>query len=120
MGGVLRPGLLLRLEGAAVLVGAVVLYSQTGGNWLLFVLLILAPDLSALGYLAGPVVGSMTYNLIHTYVLPLGLVLYGWLGANPAALSVALIWLAHIGGDRLFGYGLKYPSGFRDNHLQRV
>lgn len=29
-------------------------------------------------------------------------------------------WLAHIGADRLLGYGLKYPSSFKDTHLQRV
>jgi len=33
---------------------------------------------------------------------------------------VGLIWLVHIGADRLLGYGLKYPTGFKDTHLQRV
>jgi uncharacterized protein DUF4260 len=28
--------------------------------------------------------------------------------------------LAHIGIDRALGLGLKYPSGFKDTHLQRV
>ena len=36
------------------------------------------------------------------------------------ALKLALIWLTHIGVDRAVGYGLKYPSGFKDTHLQRV
>ena len=120
MQAVMRPGILLRVEGGAVLVAALLVYAQISGDWLLFVLLILAPDLSALGYLAGPVVGSITYNLFHNYALPLALALYGVLGPNSFALVVALIWLAHIGGDRLVGYGLKYPSGFRDNHLHRV
>ena len=35
-------------------------------------------------------------------------------------MQIALIWLAHIGFDRSLGYGLEYPSGFRDTHLQRV
>ena len=39
---------------------------------------------------------------------------FGWI------LFVALIWLAHIGADRLFGYGLKYPTAFNDTHLSRV
>jgi hypothetical protein len=34
--------------------------------------------------------------------------------------QLGLIWLAHVGADRLLGYGLKYPTGFRDTHLQRV
>ena len=33
---------------------------------------------------------------------------------------LALIWLVHIGVDRLVGYGLKYPTAFKDTHLQRV
>jgi hypothetical protein len=33
---------------------------------------------------------------------------------------VTLIWIAHIGVDRALGYGLKYPSSFKDTHLQRV
>jgi Domain of unknown function (DUF4260) len=34
--------------------------------------------------------------------------------------QVGLIWLAHIGIDRVLGYGLKYPTGFKDTHLSRV
>jgi hypothetical protein len=41
-------------------------------------------------------------------------------GSHEAALQIALIWLAHIGVDRMLGYGLKYPTGFKDTHLQRV
>ncbi len=115
-----RPRVLLRLEGAAVLALAVAGYRASGGNWWLFALLLLAPDLAALGYLAGNRVGAATYNLVHTYVLPLALLGYGLWGASPLALSLALIWLAHIGADRLVGYGLKYPTGPKDTHLQRV
>ncbi len=31
-----------------------------------------------------------------------------------------MIWFAHIGGDRLLGFGLKYPTEFKDTHLNRV
>ena len=34
--------------------------------------------------------------------------------------AFALIWLAHIGVDRMLGYRLEYPSAFKDTHLQRV
>jgi hypothetical protein len=114
------PRLLLRLEGLAAAIGALVLYARAGGSWWLFVLLILAPDLSILGYLAGTTVGSAVYNLIHTYVVPLGLALYGYFARQPLALHLALIWLVHIGIDRTLGFGLKYGTGFRDNHLTRV
>ena len=33
---------------------------------------------------------------------------------------LALIWLAHIGMDRTAGYGLKYPTEFKDTHMQHV
>ena len=115
-----RPRFLLRLEGAAVLALAVAGYWASGGNWWLFALLLLAPDLAALGYLVGNRVGAATYNLAHTYVLPLALLGYGLWGASPLALSLALIWLAHIGMDRAVGYGLKYATAFKDTHLGRV
>ena len=115
-----RPRVLLRLEGAAVLALAVAGYRASGGNWWLFALLLLAPDLAVLGYLAGNRVGAATYNLVHTYVLPLALLGYGLWGASPLALSLALIWLAHIGMDRTVGYGLKYATAFKDTHLGRV
>ena len=47
------PKLLLHIEGATILAVSALLYGQSGGSWLLFALLILAPDLSMLGYLAG-------------------------------------------------------------------
>jgi hypothetical protein len=114
------PARLLRLEGLAVLVGALVLYFDAGYGWLLLVLLVLAPDLSMIGYLGGPAAGALTYDLAHTYVLPVALALVGVLGDSDTAIQIALIWLVHIGADRLLGYGLKYPSGFKDTHLQRV
>jgi hypothetical protein len=40
--------------------------------------------------------------------------------AQPIALTIALIWLAHAGFDRLLGYGLKYPTAFTDTHLGRI
>jgi hypothetical protein len=114
------PGILLRLEGLAVAVAAVLFYISRGGGWLLFVLLILAPDLSMLGYLAGPRPGSVIYNAIHTYLAPAVLAALGLLLGQPLILNIALIWLVHIGADRLFGFGLKYPTEFKDTHFGRV
>jgi len=34
--------------------------------------------------------------------------------------AISLIWIAHIGIDRVLGYGLKYPTAFKDTHLQKV
>lgn len=73
-----------------------------------------------LGYVAGPAVGALTYDVVQTYVLPVALGLVGVLYDSDTATQIALIWLAHIGLDRFIGYGLEYPTAFNDTHLQRV
>ena len=112
--------LLLRLEWAAVLAAAIAGYLFLGGSWQLFVLLILAPDLAMLGYLAGPVAGAIVYNAFHILVWPLILFLVGLYADNALAMQVAAIWIAHIAMDRAFGYGLKLPTGFTDTHLGKI
>ena len=114
------PRLLLHAEGAVVFATATALYFHGDHTWWLYLLLALAPDLSMAGYLAGERVGATTYDAAHTYALPFAL---GALGVGVdwnAVVGVSLIWIAHIGADRAIGYGLKYPSGFKDTHLQRV
>jgi hypothetical protein len=110
----------LRAEGFAAFAAACALYARTGRSWGLFALLFLAPDLSFAGYLAGPRVGAAAYNALHSYVGPLALVLVGHAARQPALLPLAYLWAAHIGFDRLVGYGLKYPSAFGDTHLGRI
>jgi hypothetical protein len=117
----LNPRLLLRLEGAAVF--AVSLFTYQGsfggshGRWLLFALLFLLPDLSMIGYALNPRVGAIMYNAVHTYVGPILLAAYALGRGDPTMFHLALIWTAHIGFDRLLGYGLKYPTRFKDTHL---
>lgn len=103
---------MLHLEGGAVLIASLFVYHRYHGSWLLFALLFLAPDLSMAGYLAGVRVGAIAYNAIHTYLGPLVLAGYSVLTARHTPLLIALIWIAHIGFDRLLGFGLKYPTGF--------
>jgi len=114
------PRLLLRAEGVAVLTAAAWLYFDAGYQWWLLLALALAPDLSMVGYLAGTRAGSASYNAVHTYALPVLLALAGVLTDSDVATKLALIWLVHIGADRALGYGLKYPRGFKETHLQRV
>ena len=110
----------VRVEWAAVAAGATILYALTGVSWWLFALLILAPDLSMLGYLAGPRLGALAYNAFHVLILPVLLALAGiWSGHAPAT-AVALVWIAHIAVDRALGYGLKLSTGFQDTHLGRI
>ncbi len=114
------PHLLLRLEGLTVLVAALVLYFHADFGWVLLVVLFLAPDLSFAAYAFGPRVGALVYDALHTEIVPVALGTLGVVAGSGAATKVALIWLGHIGMDRLLGYGLKYPTAFKDTHLQRV
>ena len=111
---------LLRLEGLTLLAGMTVAYAVWGGSWWIFAILFLAPDLSFAGYLAGPRPGAIIYNAAHSYLAPMALMTAGFALASPLALSIATIWLAHIGFDRALGYGLKYSAGFGFTHLGRI
>ena len=114
------PKTLLRLEGLVVLAAASIGYWSQGYPWGRFFLLFLAPDLLMIGYLWGARVGAAVYNAGHNYLAPFSLWLIAHVGHMPLLYPLALIWAAHIGFDRLLGYGLKYGTGFRDTHLGRV
>lgn len=114
------PRLLLRVEGALVLGAALLAYAHLGGTWGWFALLFLLPDLSLLGYLAGPRVGAAVYNAGHSHLAPALLVGASLALHTPTLLLGAAIWAGHIGFDRMLGYGLKYATAFGDTHLGQV
>jgi len=114
------PRLLLRLEGLALLAGAIAGFVMTGQSWWLFAALILVPDLSMAGYLAGNHVGAAAYNAVHVTIGPIALTVIGLISGDLRTLAVAMIWLAHVGIDRALGYGLKYSRGFGFTHLGRI
>ncbi len=109
--------ILLRLEGLCVFVVCLLAYARYGGSWGAFALYFLAPDLSFLGYLAGPKVGAMAYNVAHSLIGPLATLAAGIMLSAPLVVTAGIICLAHIGLDRALGYGLKYSSGFGVTHL---
>ena len=112
--------LLLRLEGLTLFIGMTALYAAWGGSWLIYLLLFFVPDLSFLAYLSDARFGAVVYNTAHSYMAPMTLMTLGFGFASPLTLSIALIWLAHIGIDRALGYGLKYSAGFGFTHLGRI
>ena len=116
--GVVR--VVLRLEGLCVFVAASVAYSKFGLGWGTFALFFLTPDISFLGYLAGPTVGAVSYNLAHSYIGPVACLTAGLVLPAPTVLCAGIIWCAHIGFDRALGYGLKYSDGFSFTHLGRI
>src|SRR5215468_1452225 len=121
-GGTVTGGVntLLRLEGLTLFAGMVLLYGVWGGSWWVFALLFLVPDLSFIAYLSDPKSGAIVYNAAHSYMAPVALMTAGFALGQPLVLSIAMIWLAHIGIDRALGYGLKYQAGFGFTHLGRI
>jgi hypothetical protein len=108
---------IIRAEAAAALAAALTFYAFSEFSWLLFALLFLLPDVSIVGYLAGPQRGAVIYNAVHTYAAPLLLGVAATIAANSLLLAIATIWFAHIAFDRALGYGLKQATGFKDTHL---
>ena len=110
----------LRAEALAILIAGIVGYGYLGGPWLALVPLLLVPDVAMVGYVRNVRLGSLTYNIGHnlgTAGIALGLGL--WLGVGWLAVAGSVL-VAHIGMDRLLGYGLKYPTVFKDTHLHHV
>jgi hypothetical protein len=114
------PRILLRLEGLALAAAAVYAYQRVGGSWWLFACLILVPDVSLLAYLGGTRLGAVAYNALHVTLGPLVCAGLGLLLPSFDLIQVALIWAAHVGIDRAFGFGLKYSAGFGFTHLGRI
>ncbi len=120
--GVVSGGvnIILRLEGLTLFAGMTMLYAMWGGSWWLFGVLFFVPDLSFAAYLTDSKTGAIFYNAAHCYMTPVSLMTAGFLLPDPLTLSIALIWMAHIGMDRALGYGLKYQKGFGYTHLGRI
>ena len=110
----------LQLEGLAMFGAGIALFVTTGVPALLLLPLILVPDVSAVGYLAGPRIGAFTYNLAHTWAAGVTVVGLGLALAVPALVVAGAVLVAHTGMDRVAGYGLKYPTAFGDTHMGRV
>jgi hypothetical protein len=110
----------LRVEGLAVLAAGLAGFLFLGLPWWAFLLLLIVPDVSMIGYVRGPRIGAIVYNVAHDLVTGAALVGLGLaLGSVPLA-AIGAIFVAHSGMDRMMGYGLKLPSSFQDTHLGRI
>jgi len=111
-----------RLEGLCLLIVSLFWYIKYSRfqAWGVVVLLFLLPDLAILGYAVSKKIGAFCYNVAHSMVFPL-LVLVMWLASpRPIILYATLAWFMHIGVDRAFGFGLKYDDDFKHTHLGRI
>ena len=111
---------ILKLEEAAMFGVSVLVLVLFGLPWWIFLLLLLGPDISMLGYLAGNRVGAICYNFFHHKGIAIILIIAGiQLGSYQSdILSISgVVLFGHASMDRMFGYGLKYFQGFKFTHL---
>ena len=111
---------LLRIEELFLVLLSVFLFSSLNIVWWWFVLLFLAPDLGALGYLVNPRVGAFTYNLTHHKAMAVTAYVVGAWTSSSSLQFAGLIILAHSSLDRVLGFGLKYPDSFQHTHLGMI
>jgi len=71
----MNPVIWQRVESAAVAVAVIVGMVELGLSWWWLLVLFLAFDVSALGYLANTKMGALFYNAVHNYAGPAPLVL---------------------------------------------
>ena len=110
----------LRAEGLATFAAGLAGFLFLGLPWWAFLLLLLVPDVSMVGYLRGPRAGAVLYNIAHDVATGLAVAGVGLaIGSVPVAAAGAIL-VAHSGMDRMAGYGLKLPSSFQDTHLGRI
>lgn len=86
-------------------------------SWWVYVLLYLAPDIGMIGYIINNKAGAFTYNLFHHKAVAILFTVIGIYTANQYILMSGIILFGHSAMDRMFGYGLKYVTGFKHTHL---
>jgi hypothetical protein len=111
---------LLKIEEAAMFAAALWAYSSLGLPWWIFAVLLFAPDLGMVGYLAGPRVGAFTYNLAHHKAVALAVYGLGIYLGSQNLLVAGIILFAHSSIDRVLGFGLKHADSFQNTHLGRI
>lgn len=111
---------LLKLEEFFLFILGIFMFTQLDYKWGVFWVLLLAPDLGALGYLANPKLGAWTYNLLHHRGVAVGFYLLGVNQGIPALQLAGVMIFTHASIDRVFGYGLKYPDSSDHTHLGMI
>lgn len=110
----------LQLEEIGMFLFGVFLFNQLDFAWWWFLALILAPDLSMIGYFFGNKTGAFFYNLFHHRAVAVLFYVLGLHYSHDWIQLTGIILFAHASMDRVFGYGLKYETGFKFTHLGEI
>ena len=111
---------IIKLEETALFILGIFLFNRLHFEWWWFVVLILAPDLSMLGYLFGNKSGAFFYNIFHHKGIALLIYALGYYLNIETIQLTGIILFSHSAMDRVFGYGLKYEKGFKYTHLGEI
>lgn len=112
--------LCLKLEELLMFTLGVYLFSKLDYSWWWFLALLLAPDVSMLGYLINSKTGAFTYNLFHHKGIAILMYLLGIYFQYEFMKLMGVMIFSHASLDRVFGYGLKYFDDFKLTHLGRI
>jgi hypothetical protein len=116
-----QPRIFAHVNGLALFVGSIVAYGIFSGDWLAFIILLLVPDVSMIGYMLNTTIGAWLYNIVHSYALAIVAMMIGYAIGVDAVISIGLILMAHVGMDQAVGYGYKYAEEeFSDTHFNRI
>ena len=108
---------IIAIEEMAMFLLAIFAFSKLSFHWWVFPVLLLVPDLSMLGYLAGPKVGAWFYNIVHHKAIAILIFMIGFYYQSSVLQLAGIILFAHSCMDRALGYGLKYSDAFNHTHL---
>jgi len=108
---------LIKFEELGMFCLTLFLFNLLGFSWWFFLIFILAPDISMLGYLINPKAGAILYNTFHHKGLAILIYLIGSYTFNYTLIFIGLIIFGHSSIDRFLGFGLKYSDAFKHTHL---
>lgn len=110
----------LKLEEFAQFIFGIYLFSTLDFTWWWFLVLILLPDISIIGYAFGNKTGAYLYNFFHHKAVAIAVYLIGIYLGNSVVELIGIILFSHSAMDRIFGYGLKFITSFNDTHLGKI
>jgi Domain of unknown function (DUF4260) len=111
---------IIKLEEFGLFLFGIYLFNQLDYAWWWFLVLILTPDFSMIGYVFGNKSGAFLYNLVHHRGIAILIYLTGIYFSNHLIQLTGIILFAHSSMDRMMGYGLKYETGFKFTHLGEI
>jgi hypothetical protein len=111
---------IIKLEELGLFLFGIYLFNTLDYAWWWFLVLILAPDFSMIGYVINNKTGALIYNIFHHRGIAIVIYFLGIYLSSSMLQLIGIILFTHSSMDRMFGYGLKYESGFKFTHLGEI